>query len=104
MKATTATGFAALALALTVSACGGGDDVSSDATTTSTTAPIERPTEPVDDTFDVDGVGFHLHCTGEGDTTSAERKPSRASRLNPRNGTARCSSSADRRSICASSR
>ena len=69
MKAPTATGLAALALTFTFAACTGGDDAASDATTTSTPAPVERPTEPVDATFDVDGVGFHLHCTGAGDTT-----------------------------------
>jgi pimeloyl-ACP methyl ester carboxylesterase len=69
MKPTTATGLAALALTFTVAACAGGDDATSDATRTSTTTSIERPTRPVDATFDVDGVGFHLHCTGAGDTT-----------------------------------
>lgn len=59
----------ALALALTTAACGQvGNDVASSAST-STTAPLDRPSEPVDDVFDVDGVRFHLHCTGSGDTT-----------------------------------
>lgn len=69
MKATLATGLATLAVVLTAGACGGAGDEAAATSTTSTTAAIERPTEPVDKSFDVDGVGFHLHCTGAGDTT-----------------------------------
>jgi pimeloyl-ACP methyl ester carboxylesterase len=46
MKPTTATGLAALALTFPFAACARGDAAASDATTTSTTAAIERPTEP----------------------------------------------------------
>ena len=50
-------------------------------------------------------TGCHsLGITSEGDTTSADRNPSRASRLKPLNGTARWSSSSARRSIWSSSR
>jgi pimeloyl-ACP methyl ester carboxylesterase len=45
-----------------------GSDASVDPTVPTTLA-VERPTAPVDEVFEVDGVGFHLHCDGQGDTT-----------------------------------
>jgi pimeloyl-ACP methyl ester carboxylesterase len=56
-------------LGVAVAGCGAaGPEASGDAAVPA--APgVERPTARVDDVFHVDGVGFHLHCTGQGDTT-----------------------------------
>jgi pimeloyl-ACP methyl ester carboxylesterase len=69
MKIATATGLAVLGLGVTLAGCGSASSEASDATAPPTTVAAERPTAPVDDVFEVDGVGFHLHCDGQGDTT-----------------------------------
>ena len=69
MKTATITGLALLALSVTVAGCGTASPDASVDPTVPTTLEVERPTAPVDDVFEVDGVGFHLHCTGQGATT-----------------------------------
>ena len=69
MKTTTITGLALLAVSVTVAGCGTASSDASVDPTVPTTLEVERPTAPVDDVFEVGGVGFHLHCTGQGDTT-----------------------------------
>jgi pimeloyl-ACP methyl ester carboxylesterase len=69
MQTSTLTGLALLGLSTTVAGCGAASPDASVGPTTTTTLEIERPTTPVDGMFEVDGVGFHLHCTGHGDTT-----------------------------------
>jgi hypothetical protein len=70
VKTVTMTGLAVLGLALGLAVTGCGEDTTeaSGETTAPTTLEVERPTTPIDDVFEVDGVGFHLHCTGQGDT------------------------------------
>src|SRR5204863_6990713 len=63
------TGLAALGLGVTVAGCGTASSDASDDTKVPTTVEVERPTAAVDDIVEVDGVGFHLHCTGQGDAT-----------------------------------
>jgi pimeloyl-ACP methyl ester carboxylesterase len=67
MRTATIAGLAVLAIAL--AGCGGGGPEASGETPTPTTLEVERPTVAVDDVFEVEGVGFHLHCTGHGDAT-----------------------------------
>jgi len=63
------TGLALIGLGITVAGCGTASSDASDDTKAPTTVEVERPTAPVDDIVEVDGVGFHLHCAGRGDTT-----------------------------------
>jgi pimeloyl-ACP methyl ester carboxylesterase len=65
----TLTGLALIGLSATVAGCGTPSSDASVDPTTPTPLEIERPTAPIDDVFEVNGVGFHLHCTGQGDTT-----------------------------------
>ena len=67
MKTATITGLAVLAIAL--AGCGDSAPEASGETPTPTTLEVERPTASVDDVFEVGGIGFHLHCTGDGDAT-----------------------------------
>jgi pimeloyl-ACP methyl ester carboxylesterase len=69
MTTATITSLALLGLGAALTACGTASSEATDATTPPTTVEVERPTAPVDDVFKVDGVGFHLHCDGQGDTT-----------------------------------
>jgi len=69
MKTSTLTGLALLGIGAAVAGCGAPSSDASADPTTPTTLEIERPTATIDDVFDVNGVGFRLHCTGQGDTT-----------------------------------
>lgn len=69
MRSATIIGIAVLGLGLGVAGCGTAGPEASHGTPVATTLEAELPTAPIDDVFEVDGVGFHLHCTGHGDTT-----------------------------------
>jgi pimeloyl-ACP methyl ester carboxylesterase len=70
MNTTTALPAALTAIAVTLGACGGvGRDAAPDRAPAPTAPASQRPTEPADDVLEIDGVGFHLHCTGAGTTT-----------------------------------
>jgi hypothetical protein len=96
MKTATITGLAVLGPGVTVAECGTASSDASVDPTGPTTLEVDRPTAPLDDACDVDGVGFHLHCTGQGDTTvlliagwgaggrrKLVRRPTRAGRARP---------------------
>jgi pimeloyl-ACP methyl ester carboxylesterase len=63
------TGLAVIGLGVVLAGCGGADPEASGPVAAPTTLEVDRPTAPIDDVFEVDGVGFHLHCTGEGAAT-----------------------------------
>jgi pimeloyl-ACP methyl ester carboxylesterase len=69
VRTTAITGLAVLGLGITLAGCGTASSEASGDTTAPTTLEVKRPTTPIDELFDVDGVDFHLHCDGQGDTT-----------------------------------
>jgi pimeloyl-ACP methyl ester carboxylesterase len=62
-------GLAVLGLGVTAAGCGTAGSDASDDTKVPTTIEVERPTAAVDEIVEVGGVGFHLHCNGQGNTT-----------------------------------
>jgi pimeloyl-ACP methyl ester carboxylesterase len=70
----TTTRLLAVAVALTVAACGSSDGGSSSAepqrnASSPTTTAVERPTEPIDELVTIGAGRMHIRCTGTGDTT-----------------------------------
>jgi pimeloyl-ACP methyl ester carboxylesterase len=68
------TALLATTIALATAACGGSGTTNRDATqrpstTTTTAAPVNRPTEDVDRLVATDHGRMHITCTGRGDTT-----------------------------------
>jgi pimeloyl-ACP methyl ester carboxylesterase len=69
MRTAITTGLALLGLSATLAGCGAPSSDASVDPSAPTTVAVERPVAPTDDIFEVGGVGLHLHCTGQGDTT-----------------------------------